>query len=157
MKNNLYKEINFSKNKYIFYKSKRYEIQSIKNFYDKTPISLYFNAIKLEYTPVFKYLSFYQVLEYYFPKYSRKDTINNVKQILRDPTFSSHSDDNIIELINKINNKKEDEYKESLQIRTVLKSIINEEDLLAFFENRDRRKNYFTDKKLFEKMSVKKN
>ncbi len=50
--------------------------------YDRDPLFLYWYARSVPETPLVQFLSYYQVLEYYFPAYSRTRTIVALREKL---------------------------------------------------------------------------
>lgn len=52
--------------------------------YDPEPLSLYWYARAIPEMPLVQFLAYYQVLEYYFPAYSRTKTVNALRSKLRE-------------------------------------------------------------------------
>jgi hypothetical protein len=60
--------------------------------YGKEPLTLYWYARSARGMPLLQYLAYYQILEYYFPVYSRQEALTRLRQQLRDPRFSIDDD-----------------------------------------------------------------
>ncbi|MGW5341366.1 hypothetical protein ACWEQD_23700 [Rhodococcus pyridinivorans] len=76
------------------------------------------------------FLSFYQVLEYFFPQAVRKDQIRKMRREISDPRFSLHSDADLVRVIGIA--EKAGRYKESDQISTLLETAVRAERLREF-------------------------
>ncbi|WP_157357240.1 hypothetical protein [Amycolatopsis nigrescens] len=81
--------------------------------------------------PVIAFLSFYQVLEYYFPYAIRKDSIRKVRREIVDPWFSISDDDSIMRILSTVENSVN--APESTQIATLLTHSVRETTLIDFF------------------------
>lgn len=62
------------------------------------PVALYLAGRERTTSPLLRYWAFYQVLEYFFPKYARAEMLQRISQVVRSPTFDPHSDEDIIRL-----------------------------------------------------------
>ncbi|MEU4798676.1 hypothetical protein [Streptomyces sp. NPDC023327] len=60
--------------------------------YSKDPLSLYNYARSAVGMPLLQFLAYYQVLEYYFPRYSQRDLLDRLRNELRDPRFRPDDD-----------------------------------------------------------------
>ncbi|MGV9322808.1 hypothetical protein [Streptomyces sp. NPDC003660] len=60
--------------------------------YGREPLSLYNYARSATGMPLLQFLAYYQVLEYYFPRYSQRDLIDRLRNELRDPRFRPDDD-----------------------------------------------------------------
>ena len=56
--------------------------------YEQAPLDLYWYARSVDRMPLLQYLAFYQVLEYFMPSCSQRETISKVRELLAGPTFS---------------------------------------------------------------------
>jgi len=63
------------------------------------PAALYLYGRSATGLPLLQFLAFYQVLEYYFPIYSKMDVLSRVKSKLRDPRFDRADDADVNRLI----------------------------------------------------------
>ncbi|WP_155404267.1 hypothetical protein [Rhodococcus erythropolis] len=78
------------------------------------------------------FLSFYQVLEYFFPQAVRRDLIRKVRRELSDPMFSLNSDTHLVRIIGVT--EKAGRYSEADQISTLLESAVRVERLREFLQ-----------------------
>ncbi len=60
--------------------------------YGQEPLSLYNYARTAVGMPLLQFLAYYQVLEYYFPRYSQRDLLDKLRNELRDPRFRPDDD-----------------------------------------------------------------
>ncbi len=60
---------------------------TIKFQYDHESMSLYWYAKTAAAMPLFQFLAYYQILEFYFPVYSKMETHNTLRNLLKDPRF----------------------------------------------------------------------
>ncbi len=95
---------------------------------------LYAFGESAELNPPLAFLSFYQVLEYYFPRAAKRITIRDLKKELVNPHFSS-TDDDIVRLIGIA--ERGQTISEDKQIRILLESI-EEEGIRSFFQSDER-------------------
>jgi hypothetical protein len=67
--------------------------------YPKQPLSLYWYGVSADGMPLLQYLAYYQVLEYYFPQYARKEALTQLKEELRDPRFRPTDEDDLSRIL----------------------------------------------------------
>lgn len=117
--------------------------------YDNDSISLYWYARMAINTPLLQYLAFYQVLEFYFPQFSAKEARERIKNLLKDPTFDRHSDRNVSKILEivKVTAKGKAIGDERSQIKATIFGCVDINDLNAFFEEIEERKDFFDDSK----------
>lgn len=70
--------------------------------YDLDPMRLYWYATSANQMPLVQFLAFYQVLEFYFPIYSRQEVHRQVKNILKEPAFDPNHDPHIAKVISAV-------------------------------------------------------
>lgn len=85
--------------------------------------------------PVVAFLSFYQVLEYYFPYAIRKDSIRKVRREIVDLQFSVSDDESIMRVISTMENSVN--ASESAQIAALLTQSVRESVLEEFLSRED--------------------
>ena len=73
-----------------------------KTRFDEAPLSLYWYGRSATRMPLLQFLAFYQVLEFYFPIYSRAEAQRRLKTILKDPSFRGDRDTDIARLLSAI-------------------------------------------------------
>jgi len=118
-------------------------ISAPKYEYDIEPLSLYLHARSRGSLPLYSYLAFYQVLEYYFPKYSEIKVKNDLKRTLKDPKFNLDNDGHLDEVLKLIKFNKSNEYNDELtQLKSVIDGCINLSEIEDLLIN-DEYKLYF--------------
>jgi hypothetical protein len=68
--------------------------------YERNPSSLYWYARSASSMPLLQFLAFYQCIEFFFPRYSRQETIAKIKNVLKDPAFDGTKDSYINVVLN---------------------------------------------------------
>ncbi|MGO8116008.1 hypothetical protein AB9F43_15645 [Rhizobium leguminosarum] len=117
--------------------------------YDAAPISLYWYGRSANGMPLLQFLAYYQVLEFYFPAYSQKETARRIQNILKDPRFRKESDTDIASLLSVVKASRSGSYGgEREQLRATLNECTDAAALRGFFEDGDERKSFFGGKKL---------
>lgn len=71
----------------LFGQLKHSPMSPIKFQYDHESMSLYWYAKTAAAMPLFQFLAYYQVLEFYFPVFSKTETHNTLRNLLKDPRF----------------------------------------------------------------------
>jgi hypothetical protein len=66
--------------------------------YDHEPMSLYWYGRAAVGMPLLQFLAYYQVVEFYFPVYVQAEIRRRLKNILKDPAFTPHSDSQLSRL-----------------------------------------------------------
>ena len=69
------------------------------NQYPHPPLLLYRLGRDRSVPPVLRYWALYQVLEYFFPRYSHEDAMRRLQRHLRSPSFDPHRDEDIVKAI----------------------------------------------------------
>ncbi|MEM5297617.1 hypothetical protein VSR82_25195 [Burkholderia sp. JPY481] len=123
------------------------ELQYPKTQFDSAPMSLYWYARSADSMPLLQFLAFYQVVEFYFPIYSRSEAQRKLKGILKDPTFRSDRDADIARLLAAIYVSRSGAYgDERSQLRATLNECIDPDALRRYFEEDEITKNFFLTK-----------
>src|SRR5260370_40743784 len=55
--------------------------------YERNPSSLYWHARSASSMPLLQFLAFYQCIDFFFPQYSRQETLARIKNVLKHPAF----------------------------------------------------------------------
>ena len=100
--------------------------------YDEAPISIYWYGCSALGMPLLQFLSFYQVLEYYFPAYSQAESKRRLKTILKNPLFRADRDVDIGNLLTAISNKAGGLGDERSQLRATIQECTDSEELRVF-------------------------
>ncbi|MFF3300823.1 hypothetical protein [Streptomyces sp. NPDC002908] len=89
--------------------------------YAEKPLSLYWYARSTSNMPLLEYLAYYQVLEYYFPSYSRRDALDRLRHELRDPRFRPDDDDDLSRILSLVANSGKGFGTEREQLKATIK------------------------------------
>lgn len=121
------------------------KLSAPKYKYDIEAISLYWYARTSVSMPLLQYLSFYQVLEFYFPQYSYLDAQKKIKNILKDPTFDSGNDNHLSKVLDivKVTAKGKSFGDERTQIKATLQHCVDAKELKEYLEEDNDRKDFF--------------
>lgn len=105
--------------------------------YDPEPMSLYFYARSARGMPLLQFLSFYQVIEFYFDFFSREEALTRIKTLIRDPAFSPHSDRDVTQLLSAISGTGRLAFgSEREQLRATLRASTHADDMRNFLDTR---------------------
>ena len=99
--------------------------------YDKNTLSYYQLATTVS-IPALKFLAYYQVLEYYFVQVSDKLLYNNLSRKINDIKFRPN-ERNLDKIIIAVN-KHRQETDETKMLKNILKTFIDEEELIEFIK-----------------------
>lgn len=99
--------------------------------YDKEPSEMYWHAVSAYKMPLMQYLAYYQILEYYFPKYSMLGAKRDITNCLKDPEFNVDDDNDIVKIVACVSGKLGRSVDENSQLRDVIRACISEEDLVS--------------------------
>lgn len=70
--------------------------------FDSAPLSLYWYGRSAGEMPLLQFLAYYQVVEFYFPIYSKSEAQRKLKAILKNPTFRGDRDADVARLLTAI-------------------------------------------------------
>jgi hypothetical protein len=114
--------------------------------YAKEPIDLYWLARSLNAFPSLQYLAFYQVIEFYFPIYFRKEATREIRRILKTPGFSPDNDTDIVKLLT-VDESTGPVRDERTQLKATLTECISIRALKKYLTSNQERQKWFTDEK----------
>lgn len=118
-----------------------------KFIYDKEPMSLYWYARSARGMPLLQYLAYYQVIEYYFPAYSRFEAMRRVRNIVKDESFNPHKDTDIARILNVVKMPSNRGFgDERSQLRATLQECVDPDDLRQFLISNEERRKFFQSK-----------
>ncbi|WP_421884004.1 hypothetical protein [Pacificispira sp.] len=114
------------------------EISFPKIQYEADAINLYWYAISARKMPLMQYLAFYQSIEFFFPKFSRQEAKENIRNILRRPNFKIERDADIEKIFRVSTSSSSRVYGSELeQLKSTVKSCIDENDLVDFINSQE--------------------
>ncbi|MBB0990281.1 hypothetical protein G6009_02140 [Dietzia sp. SLG510A3-30A2] len=117
------------------------EVAFPSNSYPHAPVTLFNTGIAAANSPLIRYWAFYQVLEFYFPKYHKAEAIHRLARFLKSPNFDPHRNEDVIEAANLAASttgfsSEEEQLVATLrailtprELRTIVDALGNEEDL----------------------------
>lgn len=113
--------------------------------YSPEAISLYWYARTSASMPLLQYLSYYQILEFYFPQYSYLDAQKKIKNLLKDPTFDSENDNHLAKVLDivRVTAKGKAFGDEKSQIKATLQYCVDHKELKEYLEENIERKDFF--------------
>lgn len=118
--------------------------------YDSEAMTLYWYAKSAAEMPLLQFLAYYQVIEFYFPTYSRIEAQNTLRNILKDPTFNLMRDTDISRLLEsvKVSAGGKAYGNEVHQLGATIQNCVTPYELRVFLdteENEDRHNFYTSD------------
>lgn len=125
--------------------------------YDKEAMRLYWYARSAEQMPLLKYLAFYQLIEFYFPRYSEQEAQKIILNLIKDPLLPKNPERYAPKILSAIKTSRGGKSfgEERVQLEAVLTHCINIQELYEFIKEDNDRVNFFTSKE-FEKLSKEK-
>ncbi len=113
--------------------------------YDEEPLSLYWYALSATGMPLLEFLALYQVLEYYFPIYSKKEAGRQIRCIIKDPTFRPEKETDIGRLLAVVSSSSHGRIgNERQQLKATLGECIVEDELLMYLQQESERTDFFS-------------
>jgi hypothetical protein len=123
------------------------DLQYPRTEFDGPPISLYWYGRSASGMPLLQFLAFYQVIEFYFPIYSRAEAQRKLKAILKSPTFRGDRDADINQLLSAIHVSRSGAYGDELsQLRATIMECIDSASLREFLSSDPERLEFYTGK-----------
>ncbi len=117
--------------------------------FERDPMALYWYARTASGMPLLQFLAHYQVLEFHFPIYSRRDTQDKIKSILKDPTFRPERDKDITRILAVVEpaTRGRGFGSEKAQLLATLRACVDPEELTEFLIQDPDRLGFFESKK----------
>lgn len=105
------------------------------------PLSLFWYARQARGTPLLQYLSFYQVIEFFFPRYSDVEAQKRVRNVLLDPLFRASNPRDLARVVTTVHSATRGRSgDERSQLKSTLRESITDDELRAFLTAEERRK-----------------
>jgi hypothetical protein len=106
-----------------------------RNAYPHEPIVLYRAARDRAVSPLIRYWGYYQVLEFFFPKYTLEEAKRRLAAMIRDPRFNIHSDDDLTRAVQTmISSGRGVSGREEEQLVSAIQSIVSDNELADFIK-----------------------
>lgn len=115
--------------------------------YEEAPVSLYWYGRNAAGMPLLQFLAFYQVIEYFYPVYSRAEANRRVQHVLKDPGFRADRDSDVNRLLTVIQTGKGGGFfDERSQLKATLAECLDADDLRTFLSEDPNRLEWFKGK-----------
>lgn len=123
--------------------------------YDVDPLNLYWYATSAYEMSLLQFLAYYQVLEFYFPVYSRMEVKADVANIVKDPQFNPDHDLDINKLISSVLSKMGRGYRdEKSQLLATIKGCVQDEEVRELMSSENIKTHFQKDYKKLSKIKV---
>jgi len=94
--------------------------------------------------PLLQFLAFYQVVEFYYPRFSNVEARKKLTSILKDPTFRSERDEHVDRLTSAIVVSRSGAIgDERSQLRSVINHCLDPDELRNFLQSDPDRESHF--------------
>ncbi len=94
--------------------------------------------------PLLSFLGFYQVLEFYFPQYSRRGALQTLRESLRGLSFDALRDADLAKVLDAVKVGRKGSFgNEVEQLKATVKHCVDQSTLREFFEANDERKQFY--------------
>jgi hypothetical protein len=104
--------------------------------YDRDAASLFLYARNLIEIPLQEYLTYYQVIEFYLPTYTRSASIIRLRNILKDPSFDYNNDLTLGRLLDAIAPTGRKSMSEREQVAATIAYCVDDAAITAFLDDR---------------------
>ncbi|WP_322063157.1 hypothetical protein [Paraburkholderia sp. J63] len=134
-------------------KSGRVDLGNIVQFptmeYDKAPISLYWYGRNAGGMPLLQFLAYYQVLEYFYPVYSKAEANRRVRRLLKEPGFRVDKDSDVNKLLGVIQAARGGAFlDERSQLKATLGECLDQAELRDYLNGTPERIAWFKKKEI---------
>lgn len=122
-----------------------FEPTPIQYTYDKEALSLYWYAESAFGMPMLNYLALYQVVEFYYPVYSKVAAQKKIRNVLKDPKFNANNDKDLARVMNiiKYNASSGAFGNEISQLKATILECVDIEGLRAWLSAEKNREDHF--------------
>ncbi|MEU8059266.1 hypothetical protein [Microbispora bryophytorum] len=112
--------------------------------YEDKPLKLYWHASSAYGMPLLQFLAYYQVLEYYFPRYSKREALDRLRHELRDPSFDREEDGHLARILALAEQYGGGYGSEREQLQSTIKACVTEDRLREFITADESRIKHFS-------------
>ncbi|MFG2106002.1 hypothetical protein [Micromonospora chersina] len=102
--------------------------------YSQEAASLYTYGRSATGMPLLEFLAYYQVMEFYFPIYAKREVMQRARQELLDPRFDATNDSHLARVLGILGGGPRGFLAESEQLRATLRNCTDEESLKEFIQ-----------------------
>lgn len=119
-------------------------IEEPKYEYDEEPMALYWYAKESSNMPLFQFLAFYQVIEFYFPIYANMEAKHKIQNYIKDPRFNANRDSDISKILNLVKiSSTQSIGNERDQMKATIKACVDNNELRIFLKLDKERKDFY--------------
>jgi len=111
--------------------------------YDREAMALYWYARDAALMPLFQYLAYYQVIEYYFPTYCDVATRERVRSVLKSPDFRLDRDADLGRVLTAARSLEQRPGREKDQLRATIRHCVDKDDLRRHLTRSDESTAFF--------------
>lgn len=122
--------------------------------YDTAPLNLYWCAASAFEMPLLRFLVYYQVLEFYFPIYSRKEAQIEVANILKDPGFNPDYPLDIGRVISAVSKTVRGYGEERSQLRSTIRGCTQDKEVRELIDSSDLKSHFRADYKKLSPVKI---
>ncbi|MFE0435222.1 hypothetical protein ACFW2K_09700 [Streptomyces nigra] len=125
-----------------------------QNQYPDKPLSLYWYGRSSSGIPLLEYLAYYQVLEYFFPSFSHRETLEKLRNELLDPRFRPDDDSNLVRIINLASGTGKGFGSEREQLRSTIGGCVTDGHVRDFIESSEVLADHFSGKQKIKDVTL---
>jgi hypothetical protein len=125
-----------------------------RNQYPEKPLSLYWYGRSSRGIPLLEYLAYYQVLEYFFPSFSHRDTLEKLRNELLDPRFRAEDDGHLVRILNLASGTGKGYGSEREQLRSTVGGCVTESHIRDFIESNEALADHFSGKQRIKDVAL---
>lgn len=88
--------------------------------------------------PLLAFLAYYQILEFYFPQYSRRGALQTLRESLQGLSFDALRDADLAKVLDVVRIGRKGSFGNEIdQLKTTVKHCVEQDTLRSFFEGND--------------------
>lgn len=106
-----------------------------KNSYPHGAVALYQSGLDRTNSPLIRYWAFYQVLEYFFPRFSQSEAVRQLARHLRSPSFDPHDDEDVLRAVELTVPVSKGSGSEEDQLKITLRAVVTPREVEEFINN----------------------
>jgi hypothetical protein len=110
--------------------------------YGNEPMALFWFARGVWNAPTIQYLAYYQIIEYYYPRYTTADAQRAIQNVVKAPTFDANRPSSVQELLSALRKSAWGTGREKDMLGATLKQCVSVEQLRAFLTQDGERLNF---------------
>jgi hypothetical protein len=116
----------------------------IRYQYDRQAMSLYWYAKAAAAMPLLQFLAYYQIIEFYFPKYAQSKALSTIRNVLKDPRFDVVRDTDVMRVFEAIKLTSKGRFRSEVQqLEAAVEQCIQPEELREFLLGDEERYGFY--------------